>query len=574
MDGHIETNATPGGAGTDDGGARGRILITSALPYVNGVKHLGNLCGSLLPADVHARFRRQRGDEVLFVCGTDDHGTPAEIAALQAGRPTAEFVAEQSARQADIYRRFNLSFDHFGGTSAAGTRAVALEFHEALEREGALAERSTTQPWSSADGRFLPDRYVVGTCPKCGSTKARGDQCEACGRLLDPSDLIDPHSAIGGGAVEFRETKHLHLRQSAYADEIRVWVESKSAWSPLVSGTALSWLGEGLRDRCITRDLSWGIPVPREGFEGKVFYVWFDAPLGYIGLTKDWADAGTAAGRDDRDWRDWWTNPDVRYLQFLAKDNIPFHAVSFPCSVIASRLPYRLVDTIKGYNWLTYKGGKFSTSEGRGVFTDSALDEFPADYWRWWLTANAPETSDSDFSFSRFADGCNSDLADNFGNLASRVLSFAASKGARADADGESSRRAAERLLPLLSAVESHHLALETKKAADAVRVVWSEANRIVVEAAPWSAFKRSEAEGLDALRACLTALKASAEAARAILPESAEAVLRHLGETAGGWPRRAEDLFVANGSPVSRAPILFPKIDAGRIAGLEAKYG
>jgi len=210
------------------------------------------------------------------------------------------------------------------------------------------------------------------------------------------------------------------------------------------------------------------------------------------------------------------------------------------------------------------------------------LDEFPADCWRWWLTANAPEGSDSDFSFARFAEGCNSDLADNFGNLANRVLSFAASKGAKADADadGESSRRAAERLLPLLSAVEEHHLALETRKAADAVRRVWSEANRIVAEAAPWAAFKRSEADGLDALRACLTALKAAAAACSAILPESSETVLHCLGETGclgeagGGWPRKAEDLSVSNGSSISRAPILFPKIDAARIAELEAKYG
>jgi methionyl-tRNA synthetase len=550
-----------------------RILITSALPYVNGVKHLGNLVGSLLPADIHARFRRQRGDQVLAICGTDDHGTPAEIAAQAASIPVSEFVRAQSDRQADIYRRFNLAFDRFGGTSATGTRAITLEFHDALTKAGAIEERVSLQAWSDTDGRFLADRYVIGTCPACGSDKARGDQCEACGKLLDPSDLINPRSAISGAAdIRFRETKHLYLKQSAYVDAIRAWVQSKSDWPHVVRSIALSWLNEGLQDRCITRDLSWGIPVPRPGFEGKVFYVWFDAPLGYIGITKDWADEDPA----NRDWRSWWTDQDVRYVQFLAKDNVPFHTVSFPCSVIASGLPYRLVDTIKGFNWLTYNGGKFSTSEQRGIFTDKALNEFPADYWRWWLTANAPEAADSDFSFQCFAEGCNADLSDNFGNLASRVLSFAASRFGTAPTPTALSRAIAERLLPFVVDVEAKALALESRKTADAIRALWTEANKVVVETAPWAALKVSQDEGASAVSACLTALKAATLASWAVIPQTSETVLGCLGEAneRPAWPRTAEDLLVPEDRALAKPQVLFPKIDASRVADLEARYG
>ncbi len=279
-----------------------RILVTSALPYVNGIKHIGTLAGSILPADVYARFQRLRGRDVLFVCGTDEHGTPAELAALEAGLPVAEYCARQHAAQAEIYRRLDISFDHFGRSSSPANHALTRHLFLCLEAEGFIEERVLQQVWSHADRRFLPDRYIVGTCPHCGDAAARGDQCDSCGRLLDPVELIAPRSALSGStALETRETRHLFLLQSKLADRLRLWLEGRHDWDPLVLSLARGLLDQGLRDRCITRDLAWGVPVPKPGWEGKVFYVWFDAPIAYVALTQEWADA--APGRD---WHDWW----------------------------------------------------------------------------------------------------------------------------------------------------------------------------------------------------------------------------------------------------------------------------
>ena len=279
-----------------------RILVTSALPYVNGIKHLGNLAGSILPADVYARFQRLRGRDVLFVCGTDEHGTPAELAAQQAGLPVADYCARQHAAQADIYRRLHISFDHFGRSSSLANHALTQQLFLRLEANGFIEERVLRQLWSRADDRFLPDRYVVGTCPHCGDPSARGDQCDSCGTLLDPAELITPRSALSGStALEARATRHLFLLQSKLTDHLRRWLDTKTDWDPLVLSLARGLLDQGLQDRCITRDLAWGVPVPKPGWDGKVFYVWFDAPIAYAALTQEWAAA--APGRD---WRDWW----------------------------------------------------------------------------------------------------------------------------------------------------------------------------------------------------------------------------------------------------------------------------
>jgi len=274
-----------------------RILITSALPYINGVKHLGNLAGSMLPADIYARAMRLLGHEVLYICATDEHGTPAELAAQAAERSVADYCEEMHEAQASAGAEFKLSYDYFGRSSAPSNHALTQHFAHKLEERGLIEERTSRQVYSNADGRFLPDRYVEGTCPNCDYEKARGDQCDSCGKLLDPVDLIEPYSAVSGSKdVEVRETNHLYLKQSVLSDDLREWVNASEGWPPLATSIALKWLDEGLRDRAITRDLSWGIPVTnldgsiREGFEGKVFYVWFDAPIEYIAATQDWAN--------------------------------------------------------------------------------------------------------------------------------------------------------------------------------------------------------------------------------------------------------------------------------------------
>lgn len=544
-----------------------KFLITSALPYVNGVKHLGNLAGSLLPADIHARFRRQTGHEVLFLCGTDEHGTAVELAAQKAGLPVADYCARQHAIQADIYRRFDLSFDHFSRTSGAANRLLTQEIFQQLDAAGYIKARTLRQAYSPTDRRFLPDRYVLGECPHCGHANARGDQCESCTHLLDPDDLKSPRSAISGATViEFRETRHLFLKLSALESRLRDWTTTRPEWSLLVRSIAQKWLDEGLSDRCITRDLEWGVPVPKAGFEDKVFYVWFDAPIGYIAAAIEWSDA--APGRN---WRDWWqTDSDVRYVQFLAKDNVPFHAVSFPATILGSGLPLKLVDVIKGFNWLTFEGAKFSTSAGHGIFTDEALVLLPADIWRWWLAANAPETADADFTISRFVEGVNKDLADIFGNLVNRCLAFAASRfdGIVPDAgDGPIERRLASALGQHLTALRGHHESLALRKAADEVRAIWRLANAYLAEAAPWSVIKADTVRAETIVNTGVNLVRVCAVAAWPFIPSSAEDVLRSLGETAEPPPWTDNGTEALSAIPAGRQVrvprLLFPKITA-----------
>ncbi len=410
-----------------------RYLITSALPYINGVKHLGTLAGSLLSADVYARFRRAQGFETLTICATDEHGSTTELAAQEAGMGVREFCDQQFALQKKAGEGFELGWDHFGRSSNRPNHELTQHFARALWKNGHLDVRTTQQVYSNGDGRFLQDRFVIGTCPHCGYDRARGDQCENCTRVLDPVDLINPRSALSGSTdIEIRDSAHLFLKQSEFVPQLRAWIDAhKSEWPPLVTSIAYKWLDEGLQDRGITRDVEWGVPVPDDiadgKLKGKVFYVWFDAPIEYIGATKEWADANNKGDA----WRDWWYGDaakDVVYCQFMGKDNVPFHTVGFPVTIMGSGEPWKLVDRLKGFNWLNFDGGKFSTSEKRGVFMDSALEILPADYWRYYLMANAPESSDSNFTWEHFASVVNKDLADVLGNFVNRVTKFCAAR--------------------------------------------------------------------------------------------------------------------------------------------------
>ena len=555
-----------------------KILITSALPYINGVKHLGNLFGSLLPADVHARFRRQVGDEVLFICGTDEHGTPAELGAIEAGEDVRHYCDAQHAIQADIYRRFGLSFDHFGRSSCRQNHALTQHFYRRLDAAGLIEERPVRQVWSSIDRRFLPDRYVLGTCPHCGFAAARGDQCDACGTLLDPADLLQPRSALSGvTGVELRATRHSFLRQSLLVDRLDAWVGTRTGWPAFVTALARSWLTSDLRDRCITRDLSWGVPVP--GAANKVFYVWFDAPIGYIAATQEWAE-GDPARRNWKDW--WWQADDISYIQFLGKDNVPFHAVSFPATLIGSGEPWKTVDVIKGFHWLTYEGGKFSTSRRRGIFADAALAELPADTWRWWLIANAPETADTDFTVSRFAADVNKDLADVFGNLVNRVVRFSAQAfGGRVPGEGKAGEREhalSAEIGARVARLRTRHEALEFRQAAAETRAIWARANAYVQETAPWTAINSDPARAAVVTRTALNLVRLSAVLAWSIVPTLAGQVLSALGEDAPipRWPDHAGSglaLDLHAGQPIGPIGPLVAKLDAADIARLSQRF-
>ncbi|ABV94440.1 methionyl-tRNA synthetase [Dinoroseobacter shibae DFL 12 = DSM 16493] len=567
-----------------------RILITSAIPYINGIKHLGNLVGSQLPADLYARYARARGHEVMFICATDEHGTPAELAAAKAGKPVAEYCAEMHAVQSDIAKRFGLSFDHFGRSSSERNKALTQYFAGKLAENGLIEEVSEKQVYSHADGRFLPDRYIEGTCPNCGYDKARGDQCENCTKQLDPTDLIDPRSAISGSTdLEVRETKHLYLRQSALKDQLDAWIDSKTDWPILTTSIAKKWLhdGDGLQDRGITRDLDWGVPVKKgtedwPGMEGKVFYVWFDAPIEYIAGTAEWADAN---GLDDAAWERWWRTDkgadEVRYVQFMGKDNVPFHTLSFPATIMGSGDPWKLVDYIKSFNYLTYDGGQFSTSQGRGVFMDQALEILPADYWRWWLLSHAPENSDSEFTWENFQASVNKDLADVLGNFASRVTKFCRSKYGEEVPAGGAYGPAEEALIAELTtklrAYEGHMDAMEVRKAAAELRAIWVAGNEYLQAAAPWSVFKTDPDAAAAIIRLGLNLVRFYAVLSQPFIPDASAALLRAMKAEDAGWPGDVAEALAAlpAGHAFAVPEVTFAKIsDADREAWAEKFSG
>ncbi|MCI4664890.1 MAG: methionine--tRNA ligase [Neomegalonema sp.] len=569
-----------------------RILVTSALPYINGVKHLGNLVGSMLPADAYARYMRQRGNEVLLICATDEHGTPAELAAAKAGKSVAEYCAEMHEVQKALGEGFRLSFDYFGRSSSSHNHRLTQHFAGALADAGLIEEVTERQVYSHDDGRFLPDRYIEGTCPNCGYERARGDQCENCTKQLDPTDLINPRSAISGSTnLEPRDTKHLYLRQSQMREKLRAWIDSKTDWPVLTTSIAKKWLddGDGLQDRGITRDLDWGVPVKRgdaewPGMEGKVFYVWFDAPIEYIGATAEWAEA---TGQDDAAWERWWRTDkgadDVRYVEFMAKDNIPFHTLSFPTTIMGSGEPWKLVDYIKGFNWLNYDGGKFSTSQGRGVFMDQALELLPSDYWRWWLLSNAPEGSDSDFTWEAFQSGVNKDLADVLGNFVSRVTKFCRSKfGEQVPAGGETGAAEAELIAELDKRVNAYAAAMEAielRRAAQELRGAWVAGNEYLQRAAPWAVFKTDPEAAAAIIRTALNLIRLYALISRPFIPDASAALLKALKlpeDAAQEWPAGAEAALSAlpAGHAFDVPDNLFGKLDDAQVAEWKAKFG
>ncbi|KIC16216.1 MULTISPECIES: methionine--tRNA ligase [unclassified Leisingera] len=533
-----------------------RILITSALPYINGIKHLGNLVGSQLPADLYARYNRGRGNEVMFLCATDEHGTPAELAAAKAGKPVADYCAEMHEVQTDIAQRFGLSFDHYGRSSSPQNHALTQHFAGKLADAGLISEVSEKQVYSNADGRFLPDRYIEGTCPNCGYEKARGDQCEECTKQLDPTDLINPRSAISGSTdLEVRETKHLFLRQSAMRDQLDAWIDTKKDWPVLTTSIAKKWLhdGDGLQDRGITRDLDWGVPVKKggadwPGMEGKVFYVWFDAPIEYIAAAGEWAEKH---GLADADWQRWWRTDkgaeDVKYVQFMGKDNVPFHTLSFPATILGSGEPWKMVDHLKSFNYLNYDGGQFSTSQGRGVFMDQALEILPADYWRWWLLSHAPESSDSEFTWENFQQSVNKDLADVLGNFVSRITKFCRSKfGEEVPEGGEygaQEQALIDELTTRIRAYEGHMEAMEVRKSAQELRAIWVAGNEYLQSAAPWSVFKEDPERAAAQVRLGLNLIRLYAVLSAPFIPHASDTLMAALNSDDRSWP---EDVAVA----------------------------
>ncbi|MDR0498075.1 MAG: methionine--tRNA ligase, partial [Treponema sp.] len=403
-----------------------RRLITSALPYVNNVPHLGNLI-QVLSADVFGRFCRLSGYETLYVCGTDEYGTATETKAAEEGISPRELCDRYYAIHDNIYRWFQIAFDKFGRTSTPVHTEVTQDIFTKLDREGFISEQIIEQLHCASCGRFLADRYVLGLCPHCNSPNARGDQCEDCGKLLDPTELKDPKCSSCGSTPAKEKTKHLYIDLPKIRERLESWLKIASKngfWSNNAIQMSQAWIRDGLRERAITRDLKWGIPVPKSGYEKKVFYVWFDAPIGYISIT---GNLGEERGGDWRSFIDyWWKSPgETELFQFIGKDNIPFHCVVFPSSLLGSRDNWTMLHHMSSTEYLNYESGKFSKSRGVGVFgTDVMETGIPADVWRFYIFYNRPEKSDTLFTWKDFLEKVNSELIGNLGNLVNRTLSF------------------------------------------------------------------------------------------------------------------------------------------------------
>ena len=544
----------------------------------------------MLPADVYARAMRLLGHEVLYICATDEHGTPAELAAQVEGEETAAYCNTMHEAQKSAGDKFKLSYDYFGRSSSLSNHKLTQHFANILEEKGLIEERVSQQVYSNADDRFLPDRYVEGICPNCGFEKARGDQCDSCGKLLDPIDLIEPYSAVSGSKdVEIRDTNHLYLKQSSLSGDLLDWVNKAEGWPHLATSIAHKWLAEGLRDRSITRDLKWGIPVlnadgsAREGFEGKVFYVWFDAPIAYIAATQDWAE------ENGKDWKSWWRTDagaeDTKYVQFMGKDNVAFHTLSFPTTILGSGEPWKLVDCLKAFNWVTWYGGKFSTSQKRGVFMDQALDIAPSDYWRWHLIANAPESSDTAFTWEEFQLSVNSDLANVLGNFVNRITKYACGKfegkvpkGGKKTAAEEWLLKELNQRIPLLI---SFYEKREFRKAMSETRAIWAAGNEYLTQAAPWTHYKTDINQAAMGVRVGLNLVSLFGILAQPIIPDAASKILdaMHIPENNRSWNFGSSEVItklidaLPFGHEINSPNVLFAKIEDNDVEIWAEKY-
>jgi methionyl-tRNA synthetase len=475
-----------------------RKLITSALPYINNVPHLGNLI-QVLSADAFARFCRLRGYETLYVCGTDEYGTATETRAALEGISPRELCDRYYTIHDGIYSWFNIAFDKFGRTSTPIQTEIVQDIFKKLDARGYIAERTIEQLYCDSCGRFLADRYVRGTCPHCGYAEARGDQCESCGKLLDPTDLKEPRCSSCGSTPAIKPTKHLYIELPKLKDQLEAWIGEasvKGAWANNALRMTQAWIRDGLRERAITRDLKWGIPVPRPGYENKVFYVWFDAPIGYISIT------GNLGAETTEDWRgfvnSWWKNPEeVELFQFIGKDNIPFHTVIFPSSLLGTGDKWTMLHHMSSTEYLNYESGKFSKSKGVGVFgTDVMETGIAADIWRFYIFYNRPEKADALFTWKDFQEKVNGELIGNLGNLVNRTLAFVTRYYGGAIPGGDiplspelSTFR--ERVKKMESEVTDK---LERSELRDAFRTIFelsSYANKTFQDAEPWR--KRTE---------------------------------------------------------------------------------
>jgi len=541
-----------------------RFLVTAALPYANGPLHLGHLAGAYLPADFFVRYKRQNAADIVFVCGSDEHGVPITIAADKENITPQDVVDRFHPQLKGSFEKMGIEFDYYGRTSSDIHKKTSQDFFLKLHEKNIFKKKTERQLFDPAANMFLPDRYVKGTCPVCSNPEAYGDQCEKCGTSLSPSELINPHSALTGSTAEWRETEHWFIPLGDFQPWLEQWLDSKSNWKPNVLGQCKSWLNTGLGDRAVTRDLSWGVPVPLADADGKVLYVWFDAPIGYISATKEWA-----IEKGDPDlWKTYWCDEETNLIHFIGKDNIVFHCIMFP-AMLHAHGEYVLPVNVPANEFLNLEGRKLSTSRGWAVWADEFLEYFEPDLLRYVMGSIMPESKDSDFSWKDFQQRVNGELADILGNFIFRTTSFTVryfeGKTPGVHKFSELSRQTLD------------SIQLQKEKIADAYdRFSFKEAiiesmqlarigNKYFTDREPWKTRNSDIESCAETLHVSLQICAALAVVFDPIMPVKMKQLRAQLGIDFNDW-QKVTDTMLKAGDPIEEGSILFAKIDDDRI--------
>lgn len=552
-----------------------RILVTAALPYANGPLHLGHLAGAYLTPDFYTRYKRLKGDDIVFICGSDEHGVPITIAAEKESVNPQDIVDRYHEMNKKVFEEFGISFDYYGRTSSKVHHETAQEFFTNLNNKGYFKKKTEKQLYDAKADMFLPDRYVKGTCPNCNYTEAYGDQCENCGTSLSPTELIDPVSALSGEKPELKETEHWYMPLGDTQGKLEKWLDTRKNWKPNVMGQVKSWLNDGLADRAATRDLSWGVPVPLENAKGKVLYVWFDAPIGYISATKEWAEQrGTPEA-----WKNYWKDDHTELYHFIGKDNIVFHCIMFP-TILMEHGGYVLPENVPANEFLNLEGKKLSTSRGWAVWLHEYLEDFSPDLLRYALGTTLPESKDSDFSWKDFQARVNNELAAVLGNFVFRALSFT-----QKFANGEVPELVDPQQIDLdaLKSIETQKekvtQAFETFKFKEAISEMMNLArvgNKYFTETEPWKTRSSDPQACANSLHVSLQICAALSVLMEPVLPDSMKKLRNQLSYSGKVSWGSISDSMLEVGNSIDPGEVLFTKVEdeeiEAQIARLEER--
>lgn len=542
-----------------------KILVTSAWPYINVTPHLGNLVGSILSADIAARYYRLRGNEVLLVSGSDEHGTPIEVEAIKQGISPKELTDKNHAYVSELFRKWNISYDNYTRTESLVHKKFVQRLLMKIFENGYIFSKEIKMLYCNKDQRFLPDRFIEGTCPNCDYEKARGDQCDQCGKLLEPINLIDPYCVLCKSSPIIKTTKHWFIDLSKLSNKLKTYLSENNNLPANAKNFSLNWIKEGLKPRAVTRDISWGIPAPFAGAENKTIYVWFEAVLGYISATIEYYKNI----KEPEKWREFWFNKNAKTLYFVGKDNIPFHTIILPALLLASGEDYNLPWNVSATEFLQFKGEKASKSQRVGIWIDEALEMFPVDWWRFYLAATRPETKDSNFSWELFIDKINSDLNDTFGNFIHRTLKFINAKfDNKIPSPSNLSKNDNQLLAKIAESVEKLSLDFENFKfqsAANSLIGLSRIGNQYLNENEPWNLIKNEKRKAGNIFYVASQIVKAIAITSMPIMPNISQQICQILNLSQNKTSLCWEDALTpldAN-HQINKSKPLFKKIDS-----------